>query len=140
MNTENEKCVLIINENLPTGIIANIAAILGITVGSKRQDIIGEDITDRDGNKHLGIIRFPVPVLKADGTILNAMRGRLFSNEFSDVTAVDFSDIAQECKTYDEFIEKMKNCDEKDIKYLGVAVCGNKKAINKLTGNLPLLR
>ncbi len=35
MNLENEKCVMIIDEALPLGIIANTAAILGITMGMK---------------------------------------------------------------------------------------------------------
>jgi len=33
MNVENEKCVIVVDENLPLGIIANTAAILGITMG-----------------------------------------------------------------------------------------------------------
>ena len=36
MDLQNEKCVMVIDENLPTGIIANTAAILGITRGKKR--------------------------------------------------------------------------------------------------------
>ena len=35
MDLENEKCVMIIDENLPLGLIANTAAILGITLGKK---------------------------------------------------------------------------------------------------------
>ena len=35
MNVENEKCVIVVDENLPLGIIANTAAILGITMGMK---------------------------------------------------------------------------------------------------------
>ena len=37
---------------------------------------------------------------------------------------VDFSDLAQGCKTYDEFIEKMKDVPETDLNYYRVAVCG----------------
>lgn len=35
MNVENEKCVIIVDENLPLGIIANTAAILGIIMKAK---------------------------------------------------------------------------------------------------------
>lgn len=35
MNVENEKCVIIVDENLPFGIIANTAAILGIIMKAK---------------------------------------------------------------------------------------------------------
>lgn len=140
MNVENEKCVIIIDANLPLGIIANTAAILGITMGMKIPDVVGSDIIDSDGNKHLGIIQFPIPILKGNTEILQELRNKLFLEDYSDLTVVDFSDLAQGCKTYDEFIEKMAVCREKDLSYIGVAICGNKKKINKLTGNLPLLK
>lgn len=140
MNVENEKCVIVVDENLPLGIIANTAAILGITMGMKMPDVVGEDVIDSDGNPHMGIIQFPVPILKGNTEILKSIRTKLFDPQFSELTVVDFSDLAQGCKTYDEFIGKMANTSESKLNYIGLAICGNKKQINKLTGNLPLLR
>lgn len=53
---ENEKCVTVIDENLPLGLVANTAAILGITLGRERGEVVGGDVYDGDGNRHLGII------------------------------------------------------------------------------------
>ncbi|MBF4785891.1 DUF2000 family protein, partial [Clostridioides difficile] len=33
MENKNSKCVMVIDENLPMGIISNTAAIMGITLG-----------------------------------------------------------------------------------------------------------
>lgn len=140
MNVENEKCVIVVDENLPLGIIANTAAILGITMGMKMPDVVGNDVLDLEGNAHMGIIQFPVPILKGNTDILKKLRTRLFEPQFSEVTVVDFSDLAQRCKTYNEFIGKMANTSESRLNYIGIAVCGNKKQINKLTGSMPLLR
>lgn len=140
MNVENEKCVIVVDENLPLGIIANTAAILGITMGMKMPDVVGEDVIDSDGNPHMGIIQFPVPILKGNTEILKSIRTKLFDPQFSELTVVDFSDLAQGCKTYDEFTHKMANTSEVKLNYIGIAICGNKKQINKLTGNMPLLR
>lgn len=140
MNVENEKCVMIIDQNLPLGMISNTAAILGITMGMKMPDVVGKDVLDLERNTHVGIIQFPVPILKGNEEMLNSLRLKLFEPAFSDLTVVDFTDLAQGCKTYDEFIEKMADRSEKELKYIGLAVCGDKKKINKLTGNLPLLR
>ena len=140
MNVENEKCVIIVDENLPLGIIANTAAILGITMGMKMPDVVGNDVLDLEGNPHMGIIQFPVPILKGNIGILKKLRTRLFEPQFSELTVVDFSDLAQGCKTYNEFIGKMANTSESRLNYIGIAVCGNKKQINKLTGSMPLLR
>jgi len=62
------------------------------------------------------------------------------TQELKCVMVVDFSDVAQSCKTYDEFIGKIADVPESDLNYFGVAICGNKKQVNKLTGSLPLLQ
>ena len=140
MDLQNEKCVMVIDENLPLGLIANTAAIMGITLGKKMPEVVGADVTDQSGNEHLGIIEFPVPILRGSIEDIKAIRKKLYRPEFLDLTVVDFSDLAQGCKTYDEFIEKMERVDESSLQYFGVAICGAKKKVNKLTGNLPLLR
>lgn len=140
MNLQNEKCVMIIDEHLPMGIIANTAAIMGITLGKKIPEVVGEDVIDKTGKEHLGIIKFPVSILKGNVERIKGIREKLYEPVFSDLMVVDFSDLAQGCKTYDDYIEKMKGVSEIDLNYFGIAICGAKKKVNKLTGNLPLLR
>lgn len=140
MDQKNEKCVMILDENLPMGLIANTAAIMGITLGKQRPEVVGEDVLDRSGNLHLGIIEFPVPILKGTPETVREIREQLYRPEFQELTVVDFSGLAQGCKTYDEFINKMEQVSEKNLEYLGVAICGPKKKVNQLTGNMPLLR
>lgn len=140
MDLQNEKCVMVIDENLPLGIIANTAAIMGITLGKKMPEVVGSDVVDKTGNEHLGIIEFPVPILKGNIDSIKAIREKLYEPDFSDLTVVDFSDLAQSCKTYDEFIGKMGTAAETDLNYFGIAICGTKKKINKLTGSMGLLR
>ena len=140
MDLQNEKCVKVIDEHLPLGMIANTVAIMGITLGKKMPEVVGPDVTDKTGNAHLGIIEFPVPILKGNAESIRAIREKLYGPDFADLTVADFSDLAQGCKTYDEFIEKMKNVSEIDLNYFGIAICGTKKKVNKLTGSMPLLR
>ncbi len=56
MNVENEKCVIIVDEKLPIGIIVNTAAILGIAMGMKMPDVVGNNVPDLEGNFHIGIV------------------------------------------------------------------------------------
>lgn len=137
---ENLKCVLIIDENLPLGIIANTSAVMGITIGKAFPEIVGKNVTNSEGREHLGIIEFPVPILKGNTALIREIREKLYQDEFKELTVVDFSDLAQGCKTYDEFVEKMSNTSEDTLNYMGVGICGNKKLVNKLAGSLPLLR
>lgn len=140
MNLQNEKCVMVIDEHLPLGIIANTAAIMGITLGKEMPEVVGACVADQSKKEHLGIIEFPVPILKGSPDILKEIREKLYQPDFQELTVVDFSDLAQSCKTYDEFIEKMKSTPEKELQYFGLAICGPKKKVNKLTGSMPLLR
>ena len=140
MDVQNEKCVMIIDENLPLGMVANTAAIMGISMGKEMPDVVGKDVFDQSGNRHLGIIEFPVPILKGNAQSMQMIREKLYEPEFSDLTVVDFSDLAQGCKTYDAFIEKMTLMSEIELRYLGIAICGAKKKVNKLTGSMGLLR
>ena len=140
MDWQNEKCVMVIDEGLPLGMIANTAAIMGITLGKKMPEVVGADVTDQSGSEHLGIIEFPVPILRGTRPDIKQIREKLYQPEFQDLTVVDFSDLAQSCKTYDEFMEKMGRVSESDLQYLGVAICGSRKKVNKLTGSMPLLQ
>lgn len=61
MDITNKKCVMVIDEQLPHGVIANTAAILGITLGRQLPEVIGADVVDKSGGEHLGISSFPYP-------------------------------------------------------------------------------
>ena len=59
MDLQNEKCVMVIDEHLPLGLIANTAAIMGITLGKKMPEVVGADVSDQSGNTHLGFMKDP---------------------------------------------------------------------------------
>ena len=140
METSNEKCVMVIDGRLPPGLIANTAAILGITLGKQLPETVGADVYDATGRAHLGIIEFPVPVLRGSPEAIRAIRERLCQPEFQELTVVDFSDLAQSCRTYGEFIARMADTPEGALGYLGIVICGGRKKVNRLTGSMPLLR
>ena len=129
---ENEKCVIVVDGSLPLGLIANTCAIMGITLGKKFPQIVGGSVFDKNGNEHLGIIEFPVPILQAEADRIKFIRSKLYEDNFADVVCVDFSDVAQGCKTYAEFIGKMELTKANDLAYLGLCICGDKKKVNKL--------
>jgi hypothetical protein len=99
MDWQNTKCVMVIDENLPLGIITNTAAVMGVTLGKQFPQTVGTDVFDKTGKCHIGIIEFPIPILKGNSVLIKELRGKLYQPEFSDLTIVDFSDIAQSCKT-----------------------------------------
>ncbi len=140
MDLQNTKCVMVLDEELPLGMLANTAGIMGITLGKHIPETIGPDVCDKSGMMHRGIIATPVPVLKASKERIRQIREQLYEPRFSELIAVDFSDVAQSCNIYEDYIKKAADTEEKEHVYFGVGICGDKKLVNKLTGNLPLLR
>ena len=55
---------VVYDEELRIGIIANTAAITGITLGKAMPEVVGADVRDENGRTNLGIIEFPVPILR----------------------------------------------------------------------------
>ncbi len=103
------------------------------------QEIVGGDVLDRDGNVHLGITSKVVPVLQCDKLELKELRQKLFTQAYDEITAIDFSGIAQRSLDYESYAKKIGNTAE-EIDYLGLCIAGPLKKINTLTGNFPLLR
>jgi len=140
MDQNKEKCVMVFDSDLPIGIIANTSAILGVTLGKKIPDIVGEDITDAERKRHLGIVTIPIAMLKGNKELLKSLREKLYDSEFEDLIVVDFSNVAQCCNVYSEYKNKAADTPKEEYEYLGIAIYGNKKKVNKLTGSMPLLR
>ncbi|MCP6756234.1 DUF2000 domain-containing protein, partial [Klebsiella pneumoniae] len=67
------KCVMILDEALSTGFLANTAAALGLSLGNHVPGLIGPDVTDSDGVFHKGITAVPIPVLAVDKDTLKLL-------------------------------------------------------------------
>lgn len=63
MNLQNEKCVIVVDEELPLGIIANTAVILGITLGKTMPEAVGPDVIDQT-EKSLSALQIPCSCLE----------------------------------------------------------------------------
>lgn len=137
---EATKCVMVLDESLPLGLLANTAAILGMTLGKLVPQVVGKDVSDASGRTHRGIVEVPVPILRAQREHIRALRETLYEPDYAGVTVADFSDVAQKCLVYEDYIRHIGQADEAALHYYGIALCGPKKLINRLTGSMPLLR
>lgn len=135
---EQTKCVLIVDNSLTIGEQANVAAVLAMTIGAKNSEIIGANVSTLDNISHQGITQLNLPVLTASEEILRKIHELARVND--NVFLVDFTTTAQMARTYDEFSTNMASLTENDLKYIGIGIIGDKKIINKYSGNLKLLR
>ena len=132
------KCVMVISGSLPVGLAVNAAGVLAATLGRKVESLVGPDVVDGSGERHAGLVRIPIPVLKADEEEIRSVRER--AAEVGDLLVVDLTETAQLSRTYEEYEDRMSVTQGDGLGYIGVALYGEKRSVNKLTGNLPLLR
>jgi hypothetical protein len=56
------------------------------------------------------------------------------------VFIVDFTSTAQESRSYDEYTSKLAITPGQVLRYIGIGILGDKKTVNRFSGNLKLLR
>jgi hypothetical protein len=137
-NSEPTKCVIVIANHLSLGLMVNTASVLAVSLGRQLDSMVGPDVLDFSGTAHAGLTSTPLPILTAKAPDIKELRDRAEGME--DLTVIDFSDVAQEERNYGSYTERMSRTSSEDLSYLGIALYGPKKSVNRLTGNLPLLR
>ncbi|MEH6631003.1 MAG: DUF2000 domain-containing protein [Halopseudomonas aestusnigri] len=137
--TPTDKCVIIIDQELPLGFIANTAAILSLSIGKRHPEMIGNDIPDHAGDIHQGITVLPIPILKGTAASLQILREALKPHE-PELTVIDLISATRTTQNYTEYSHEMQSTSLDELVYAGIALYGSKKLVNKFTGNLGLLR
>ncbi|KGT87536.1 MULTISPECIES: DUF2000 domain-containing protein [Enterobacterales] len=132
------RCTLIIDNQLPTGLALNAASVIGISFGKLIDHIVGPDLQSEDGFNYPGVIYAPLPVLLAEGGYLRELQKA--SNADPEIFAMPFSALAQSCKTYEEYGERIASAHSDHIELVAIGLIGPKKKITGLTGNLKLFR
>lgn len=133
------KCVIVLDEALPVGLLANTAAVLGLSLGNHVAELIGPDIIDSDGLMHKGITAVPIPILAADRDTLKSLYVTAME-EGKELQVIGFNTTAQQCHHYELYSQTMMQKSVDELDYLGVCIYGPKKIINRLCGQLKLLR
>jgi hypothetical protein len=133
----NERCVIVVDEDLPAGLAANAAAVLALTLGAREPGLVGEDFVDADAQPHPGLIPIGLPVLRASRDELVELRRRAGADG---VSVIDFPVFGQRTNDYDEFRGMVAATPAAELSYLGVALSGPHRAVRRLTGTLALLR
>lgn len=133
----SERCVIVVDQDLPPGLAANAAAVLALTLGAREPRLAGADFVDGDGESHPGLIPIGLPVLRATRDELVELRQRAAADS---VSVIDFPAFGQQTNDYDEFRGMVAATAAAELSYLGVAVSGPRRAVGRLTGRFALLR
>jgi len=136
----SEKAVIVVDREIPIGLLANAVAVASFSLGQAVHGICGDEVRDASGNLYRGVIRIPLPILAAMPERMLQIRDTVRKQDFEDVVAIDFTEQAQRPQTYEAYGEVMAGTPGGDIVHRALALYGSRKRVDKLTGNLPLLR
>ncbi len=132
-----ERCVIIVDSALPAGKAGNAAAVIALTVGQRHPGLVGEPLIDASGFTHPGLIPIGIAVLGASRDELASIRSKGLA---ASCDVVDFPEQGQQTTHYDAFREAVSQVVTEDLRYVGVALIGERKRIGKIVANLPLLK
>ena len=131
------KPVVVLREGLDPAVAANAAVVLGLAMGARLENSLVVDGKDAGGQVHAGINPHPVPALVAGG--LQLRRFKALADE-RDPTVVGFNEVARRSRTHVEYLDALAVTEPDDMEYVGLAVFGPRKDVDKLTGKLSLAR
>jgi Protein of unknown function (DUF2000) len=130
--------VVVVDESLPPGRAANATGMLALTLGATVAGLPGAALVDADGDAHPGLMPQGLLVLRAPAHRLSELRAQAAASE--EVGVIDFPTDCQQTTDYDEVRRRVAGIPTADLRYLAILLYGPRRAVNRLTGNLALLR
>lgn len=135
--TRPQRCVIVIDGELPAGKAANAAAVLALTVGQRHPALVGEPLVDASGCAHPGLIPVGIAVLAASQQEMSAIRGKAIA---ASCDVVSFPVQGQQTTDYGAFRDAVAVVATDELRYVGLALIGDKKPVSKAVANLGLLK
>jgi hypothetical protein len=133
-----DKCAILVDDSLALGYAANAVSVVAMSLGKMVDNLIGPHTTSSDSVNYPGVIYSPLPILVAKASYMTELHHRL--KEDSSLLLMPFSSLAQSCKTYQEYGLNMSVAASAEIHLVALGIVGDKKKVNKYTGNLALFR
>ncbi|MGG4607925.1 DUF2000 domain-containing protein [Providencia sp. Me31A] len=137
-NPVEHRCAIVVNQELSNGLAMNAASVIGVSLGNKVNNMVGSDLNSLDNVNYPGVIYAPLPILKSAELYMKEIEVAAYQK--NDIYIIPFSLLAQSCRTYDEYQQKLSEQQYQDIQLAGIGLVGNKKSVTQLIGHLPLFR
>lgn len=137
-DASQHRCTIVIAHSLSAGLAINAASVIGISFGRIVENLVGPDMQSQDEVNYPGVIYSPLPVLRAPEAYIRELV--IYAQNNAGIHAMPFSALAQSCRTYDEYGERISSVNSDNIELVAVGLIGPKKEIAKMTGSLPLYK
>lgn len=130
------KAAIIIDPDLPLGLLANSVACIASGLFLDGRDFVGSEIAGKD-IKYIPITKIPILILKpGNKTLLELCRQAQSMN----LKYMVFTKEGQSTTNYDEYQKSVEGKLLESVTLVGLGVVGEEKLVNSLVGSLPMLR
>lgn len=136
---EDLRLAIIVNPELPLGLLANTVGTISIGLGAKLPYIAARQLTDKSGTAIDISSDRPVPVLQADAETIRFIVLKAASFEERQAV-VAFPAFARSMHVYAEYEKTFPDKELSSETIDGVGIAGPAKWVRSLTGSLKLLR
>lgn len=133
------RLAIIINPDLPLGLIANTASAIAIGLGARFPGLAARHLTDQQDRTIDISSNLPVPVLQADADAIRTLLLKALSQQ-GERAIVPFPAFARSLHDYREYEATFPGRDLAEEVIDGVGIAGPAKWVKSLTGSLKLLR
>lgn len=130
------KAAIIINPELPIGILANAVACITSGLFVNSNDLVGPEIVG-DKITYIPITKIPILILKPGNKSLQELCKQA---QAMNLRYMAFTKEAQSTTDYDTYQKAVLGIPLEKVSLLGVGVVGLDKIVNSLVGSLPMLR
>ncbi|WP_116133956.1 DUF2000 domain-containing protein [Tropicimonas sp. IMCC34043] len=130
------KPVIILADDLPIGLKANFAAVLGMSLGQLCPDLVGADTPTQDSVQIAGITTVALPILCAPAADLPA----LFEAAADLPVRLAYMRAAFEARDYADYTTRIAAAPLTGHEPQAILLAGPRKAVDRTCGRLPLLR
>jgi hypothetical protein len=135
---QRTKWVIVVDQDLPPGLMVNAAACLSATVGQQLPELLGPPTLDGSGQEHQPLPYIGCSILGADAATLHELRAKAATKE--GLLVLDMPQAAQQATAHTEYQAKMAATPHETMTYYAVGLVGPRNKVDKLVGRLSLLR
>ena len=138
MHGHVEKIVLVLRDGLPLSTTVNVACCLSVGITAYQSNLAGHHLIDAAGLKSLASSHVPIVALKGNDEVFERLIKTIKDSNEGLISV--FPAYARDMHNPEQYWQRHQSESHQGEQLLGIALIGAKKWLNKLTGNLPLLR
>ena len=140
LGTSDLKVAVILNPDLPIGLIANTAAVISIGLGAATPGVGKAELQDKTGFRFSISADRPVPILQASRETLQIFRIKSAETRPQSGNLVVFPEFARRLHNFEDYLATLPDRDLNGENLDGIGLLGPSKWVKSITGNLKLLR